>query len=160
MKRFFAITILGLASLGIAAQQVSAGWLLHHCCQHCCLKVCAKQYNAFSPYCIDSLNGCCPAQGLAAIAGANCGYGQGPGFAYQDGGACQELPAPGHVDGSAAVAPPAGAVSSGTSFMVPGGTQLLTPGATSQAIPMVSPGMTPGNMIINPALITAPGNVR
>jgi hypothetical protein len=154
MKRFFAIAILGLASLGIAAQQAAAGWLLDHCCHRCCcsLKVCAKQYNAFSPYCIDSVSGCCP----GPVAGA-WGNGPGPGFAYQDGGPCQELPAPGQLDGHPTVPPPAaGAARSGTPFVVPGSTQFLMPGATSQGVPLSSPAMGNGNMIVNPALINAP----
>jgi hypothetical protein len=154
MKRLFAITILGLASLAIPAQQAAAGWLWDHCCHHCCcsLKVNAKQYNAFSPYCIDSVSGCCP----GPVTGA-WGNGQGPGC--QDGGACQELPATGPVDGHAAIPPQAAnGTISGMPVMVPGSTQMLMPGAASQAMPHMIPGMANGNVIMSPAMIAAPAN--
>ena len=61
MRNLFVFAVLGLAGLGWFAEQASAGPIRDClCCKKCCLKLCAKQYNAFSPYCLDSLSGCLP----------------------------------------------------------------------------------------------------
>src|SRR5205814_8867524 len=94
MKKIFVIAILGLAGLGFSVEQASAaGPLLKRlcCCKRCSVKLSAKQYNAFSPYCLDSLSGCLP---LAGLAGGAPGYGYGgggPACSYANMG---ELPAP------------------------------------------------------------------
>ena len=142
MKRFVAIAILGLTSVGVAAQQAAAGLLdiFHHC--HCCMKVCAKQYNAFSPYCIDSVKGCCPGPGLGGYVNGN---GGDEAACYPNGGApVEELPAPGNVANPTATAPPSNGQSiSGTPYLIPGGSrmppgaayQMMPPGAAYQAMP-------------------------
>jgi hypothetical protein len=138
MKRFLALTVLGLASLTVTAQQASAHWLLdhfHHC--HCCLNVCAKQYNAFSPYCIDSVHGCCP----GPVVGA---WGNGGGPGYTDGGECApgELPPPGTPDGHPVAPPPAArAPVAGAPFIISGNGPMMMPGPGNgmRIVPSASP---------------------
>ena len=92
MRNLFVFAVLGLAGLGWFAAQASAGPIRDClCCKKCCLKLCAKQYNAFSPYCLDSISGCLPCQG---------GIGAGNG-GYCAGGYCGDLPAgdPGQFGG-------------------------------------------------------------
>src|ERR1700730_7728826 len=82
MRKFFVIAILGLAGLGFSVEQASAGKLCNWCCcKKCCVKLCAKQYNAFSPFCLDSIQGC-----VQVTANPGCGpwgCGQGCGCGYQ-----------------------------------------------------------------------------
>jgi hypothetical protein len=94
MKKILVIAILGLAGLGWSAQEASAGPLLNClcCCKKCRVKLYAKQYNAFSPYCLDSLSGCLP---LGGFNGGGPGFGGcGPAcFSGNGGYAMGELPA-------------------------------------------------------------------
>jgi hypothetical protein len=93
MKKIFVIAILGLAGLVFSVEQASAAGVILsrlRCCKRCSVKLNAKQYNAFSPYCLDSLSGCLPLGGLAGAPG--CGFGGcGPACSYANMG---ELPAP------------------------------------------------------------------
>jgi hypothetical protein len=90
MRKQFAIALVSLAALGLTSRPASAWWF--PCCKSkCCMTLCAKQYNAFSPYCLDSLNGCFPLQGNAANGG--CFLGCPTGFSAHAGVACLgELP--------------------------------------------------------------------
>ena len=128
MKKIFVIAILGLGGLGFNVEQASAGCHLLSClcCNKCCcVKMCAKQYNAFSPYCLDSLSGCIPMGGFAGNGG-----GYGPACNYADPGfAMGQLPAPGPIGSQA--------------FGMPG----MAPGETMQAFPGMAPGMMSPNSI-------------
>jgi hypothetical protein len=85
MKKLLATALLGTFALAISPGQASAGWLSCLCCKKgCTVTLTARQYNAFSPYCFDNLNGCIPI----------AGYGCGPqGGCAVNGGTCLgELP--------------------------------------------------------------------
>jgi hypothetical protein len=97
MKKILVIAILGLAGLEFTAEQAAADGPIRNvasnvvpacirnkfCCKKCCVNLCAKQYNAFSPYCLDSMSGYIPMGGYAgygpaACAGGGCAMGQLP----------------------------------------------------------------------------------
>ena len=144
MKKILVIAILGLAGLGFSVEQASAGHILGClCCKKCCVKLCATQYNAFSPYCLDSMSGCIPLGGFAGNGG-----GCGPACNYADGGfAMGQLPAPGAVGSPA--------------YVMPG----MNPTENMQAMPSMTPGMAnpygfPGNYyptIMAPTPLPGPG---
>jgi hypothetical protein len=146
MKRFFAIALLGLAALGLGSGRASAWWWSHCCGHKCGITLTATQYNAFSPYCLDSLHGCLPLAGLAAqVAGPECG---GAACSMQGGYCLGELPAPGTITGHAsagdAVAGPAlsAPVANGPQVVPPTTAQAPLPqGAPAQAWPTWGPGM-------------------
>src|SRR5438105_4916246 len=141
MKKIFVIAVLGLAGLGLDVGRASAGLLNCFCCKKCTMKLSAKQYNAFSPYCLDSVSGCVPATsccgfGHGGVAfcpcGPDAGYGGcGPACSHSNGGwAMGELPAPGP----------------GQAFNGP----MVMPGEALQGWPngvpgMVNPNALPGN---------------
>jgi hypothetical protein len=134
MRKFFASALLGLAALALAAGPTSAWWPFHHC--KCCVKLCAKQYNAFSPYCLDSLNGCLPPQG--GMGNGACYLGTPQGCSAYAGVACLgELPAPGTADGATvhgSSAPAAnGSVMSGPITIQNGNPTIVAPGTNAQS---------------------------
>src|SRR5262245_16389318 len=142
MRNFFVFAVLGLAGLGMAAGQASAGHLLHCCCccKKCCVNLCATQYNAFSPFCLDTLSGCIPCQGGigAACMMGNGGYGMG------------ELPEGGHLAGTplgnyAGMA--TGNPYAGVQVPMSQGTPLYGQGTVSPMAPAYPPvtGYAPGN---------------
>jgi hypothetical protein len=89
MKKLLVIAILGFAALGLATEPASAGWLCRKCCkQKCCLTLCARQYNAFSPYCLDSFNGNFPLQGMSGGCSNGACYMGSAGCGSQAGVAC------------------------------------------------------------------------
>jgi hypothetical protein len=142
MRKFFVFAVLGLAGLGMLAGQASAGSLLHClCCKKCCcMKLCATQYNAFSPFCLDSLSGCVPCQGGigAACMMGNGGYGMGE---LPDGGQLSGMPM-GNYAGIASGNPYAG-----VQVPMPQGGQIYGQGMVSPMVPAYPPvtGYAPAN---------------
>src|ERR1700730_10809345 len=63
MNKLIASAFLSLLGLGMATQEAAAwGWCKSCCCcSRCKVSICSSQYNAFSPFCIDSVSykGCC-----------------------------------------------------------------------------------------------------
>src|SRR5207249_5397144 len=81
MKRIHLLAgLLSFAVVGLAAQQASAWFFGHCCCNKCCTTICCRPYNAFSPCCFGSLccDGCCPIQ--TGCGGGHCGGGYGGGY--------------------------------------------------------------------------------
>jgi hypothetical protein len=68
MKKLLSTALLGLLGLALSSSQASAGWWSCCCKDKCGITLVARQYNAFSPFCLDSCNVCIPNAG-------NCGYG-------------------------------------------------------------------------------------
>jgi hypothetical protein len=132
MKKILVIAILGLAGLEWSAQEASA-WCLRNCfcCKKCRVKLYASQYNAFSPYCLDSISGCLPVAGLTASV-PGCGAG---GCFAGNGYAMGELPAPG-PEGFA------GAMPGPQAFAGP---MMMGPTEAGQGMPGFTPGMMSPN---------------
>jgi hypothetical protein len=137
MKKLFAVAILGIAALALTTESASAGWLCHHCCKSkSCLTLTAKQYNAFSPYCLDSFNGCFPLQGMGC--NGNCYMGCVGGSCTQAGVACLgELPSPGAVTNL----PQGGTVMAAPTMVQNGNAAPAAPKAAVQPWPTWAPGM-------------------
>jgi len=134
MRRIFVIAILGLAGLGLTVEQACAGPIKNClCCKKCCMTLCAKQYNAFSPYCLDSVTGCVPVGGFPSWMPSNGYQGNGSACCYPNGSGMGELPPPG----------PMGPHSFGSPMMSPG----MSPGDAMHGWPAYGPGMmNPGAM--------------
>ena len=143
MKKIMVIAILGLAELGWSAQEASAGPLLNCLC--CCKKKCrvklyAKQYNAFSPYCLDSISGCLPVAGLtASVPGCGSGCFAGQGYAMG------QLPAAGPEGFAGSMPGPEGFAGS-----MPGaegftGPMMMGPAEAGQSMQGFTPGMVSPN---------------
>jgi hypothetical protein len=140
MKKFFAIALLGFAALALTTGSASAGWLRDHCCKKkCCVTLCPKQYNAFSPCCIEGLPGCLPLGGLYGPDGCAPGCEDGGAPSQPGPASVGGLPAMGATNGQATVANPVplGApIYNGGFAPVPNG-QAWTPG-------MINPSGVPG----------------
>jgi hypothetical protein len=83
MKKLLWTALIGLVGLVLSSGHASAGWWGCGCCK-CGVKLCAHQYNAFSPFCLETCNVCTPN-------GCN-GNGYGPGCSAQGGNCLGELP--------------------------------------------------------------------
>ncbi len=149
MKKIFVIAILGLAGMEWSAQEASAWGALRNClcCKKCRVKLYAKQYNAFSPYCLDSISGCLPVAGLTASV-PGCGAG---GCFADHGYAMGELPAPG-TEGFAGPMPGPQGFS---------GPVMMGPSEAAQGMPgMISPNGMPMYYPTNTGAVPFPGAGR
>jgi hypothetical protein len=72
MKKLLTTAFLSLAALALGSNHASAWWPMSCCKSKCCISVCARQYNAFSPYCID---GCGPCGAIGFSCGTGCAQG-------------------------------------------------------------------------------------
>jgi hypothetical protein len=83
MKKLLSTALMGLMGLALSSGHASAGWW--GCgCSKCGVTLCARQYNAFSPFCLDTCNVCIP--------NACNGSGYGPACSVQGGNCLGELP--------------------------------------------------------------------
>jgi hypothetical protein len=146
MNRFLSLAILGLASLGFSTRPASAWWFHDCCCDHCCqVKLCCRQYNAFSPFCCDMGTGCFPFN----QANGSCGMDCGSATCFPGSNGCLgSLPATSETPGQATVTGPT-APSTGTpTYTGP----IMPPNSNTPAMPMPSsavqgwPTFAPGMM--------------
>jgi hypothetical protein len=139
MRKVLAISLVSVSVLGLTAGQAAAWWfpLFKPCCKtvHC------KQYNAFSPFCCDDLQGCAVwPHAVNAYAGAGYPHAN---FIAGEGGYLGELPAVGNSgvqgDGTIVTPPPTSAPAPSTGKGTPpaGSAHVLPPGTTPQTVPAV-----------------------
>jgi hypothetical protein len=124
MKKLSAIAILSVAALVLSQAQASAWWN-HFCCNHCCnMKICCKQYNAFSPFCCDMAQGCVPLGGYAGYGACGAGCAAS---AYPEGSVGQ-LPNAAELSGQPMMMGQAGMPGMpGGMFMAPGNNFSMAP---------------------------------
>ncbi len=136
MRKNIFFAMLGLGALALLPGSASAWWLADCCCHKCCVKLCAKQYNAFSPFCLDSLQGCLPLQGGCGNGGFCGGPSCGPACSYPDGGGYMgELP-PASAPGAHVLAPSAQTPTTTTAGPAAYGVPMMAaPGMGAMAMP-------------------------
>jgi hypothetical protein len=160
MRKLFAISLVSVSVLGLTAGQAAAWWF--PLCKPCCKTIHCKQYNAFSPFCCDDLQGCAVApDAINAYVGA--GHPQAN-FIAGEAGYMGELPVtvnngvPGGGTIVTAPSPAAPAPSLGNATPPPGFARVLPPNAAPQNVPgapinaQAAPGWRPwGPGMVNPS---------
>ncbi|HZT81138.1 MAG TPA: hypothetical protein VFA26_12980, partial [Gemmataceae bacterium] len=71
MKKLLAVACLSLAAAGFSAGQAHA-WLFDCCCCKYKYCACAAQYNAFSPFCLSTVQGGCCCHKCFHVADTGC----------------------------------------------------------------------------------------
>src|ERR1700676_2306344 len=125
MNKLIASAFLSLLGLGMATQEAAAWGWCHCCCSSSCkVTICSSQYNAFSPFCIDSVRykGCCGGMMFPNMMNGCQGPSCDPcctGSDCCDGGMLGQLPAPGAIQRSNTPAPAPKSNQSGPNFTPP-----------------------------------------